>query len=68
MHHCTMHLLVRLGLPEQAFRALTLKSNVEMPGTVVGGNVKDTVADAAVEDAMVALEGTAPLSQSQVWQ
>ena len=58
-------------MPEQAYalaRALTLKSSVELPATVEGGSVKDTVAEVAVEDVMVALAGTAPLSQPQVWQ
>ena len=55
-------------MPGQPCRALTLKSSVELPGTVEGGSVKDTVAEVAVEDVMVALAGTAPLLQPQVWQ
>ena len=55
-------------MPGQACRALTLKSSVELPGTVEGGSVKDTVAEVAVEDVMVALAGTPPLLQPQVWQ
>ena len=55
-------------MSEQACRALTLKSSVELPSTVEGGSVKDTVAEVAVEDVMVALAATAPLSQPRVWQ
>ena len=53
-------------MPGQPCRALTLKSSVELPGNVEGGSVKDTVAEVAFEDVMVAL--TAPLLQPQVWQ
>lgn len=55
-------------MPEQACRALTLKLSVELPATVEGGSVMDTVAEVAVEDVMVALTGTAPLSQPRVRQ
>lgn len=41
---------------------------MELPGTVEGGSVKDTVAEVVVEDVMVALAGTGPLSQSKVGQ
>ena len=54
-------------MPEQACRALTLKSSLELPGTVEAGSVKDTVAEVAVEDVMVAL-AAAPLPQPRVWQ